>query len=242
MAIKGLKEIVEKNAEAAEIANQNRVKFLFLNEGDAATIRFLDDDQVIETKLHEYKEMAPQGEKFRKAYCPQNLFGKPCKWCAAGNVPKSVYVFLVYVYNIIHKTQNPDLNTNPEAVKWDLFKQGNNITLYKENVGDIRIFRMKFGKDGVMKNTIHQFVSEYGTLSDRDYRYSRSGSGIKTVYSLVPRDPTQPSSEVAAAIERMPNIIEVVGGPKREEPSSESKIDSDIPSESQVNQDIEDIF
>jgi hypothetical protein len=189
------------------------VKYLFVNDGESALIRFIGDDEMIQTKIHEYKELTPDGERWRKAYCKENLLGTPCKWEAAGNVPKNVYVFLVYVYNILHKEQNRRLATDTNAVKWEAVKQGPQ-TFYKEDVEDIRVLRVKYGKNSYLKNAVLQMVGEYGTLCDRDYKFVRTGGGKETVYSFVPRDPSKTSAKVIEAKRSAPSLEEVLTGKK----------------------------
>lgn len=212
MVIRGLKEIQEKTAEAANLAGTG-TRYLYLDEGDSALIRFIGDDEMIQTKIHEYEEVQPTGKRFRKSYCAENFLGLPCKWCVTGNLPKNVFVFLVYAYNVIHKMQNPELNTNADATRWEAVKQGN-ATFYKEDVEEIRILRVKFGKDSSLKTAILQTVGEYGTLCDRDYKYIRTGSGKNTIYSFVPKDPSKMSSKVVEAIKDAPSLEDVLIGKK----------------------------
>jgi hypothetical protein len=215
MSIKGLKKIQEKSAENEYLSDQNRVKLLFIGDGDAAIIRFINDDEMIQTKIHEYEEIQPSGKKYKKAYCSENLTGAPCKWCAAGNVGKSVYVFLSYVYYILHKNQNPELNKNADAAKWEAATINNQV-FYKEDVGEIRLLRMKFGKDGYLKNKVLNFVNEYGTLCDRDYRFSRTGSDKRTLYDFTPKDPSKASKEVVKAAKEALPIEELILGKRNE--------------------------
>ena len=233
MVIKGLKEIQEKSEEIEMMANQSRMQYVYLGDGDTAIIRFIDDNEMIQTKMHEYEEMSPQGKKYRKTYCSDNLTGSPCKWCAVGNIPKNVYVFLTYVYHIIRKNQNPALNSNPEAAKWEVVKSGGKV-LYKEEVNGIRILRTKWGRDGYIKTTILGFVEEHGTLCDRDYKFSRAGLSLKTTYNFVPKDSSPESAEVTQAKVDAPSIEEVVIGNKDK---NTQKI-----SEDNSNKEVEDIF
>jgi hypothetical protein len=207
MAIKGLKEIQEKTAEAVDLASQNRAKYLYLGDGDSAMFRFIDDEEIVQAKIHEYKEMTPMGENHKKTYCSESLTGTPCKWCASGNIAKGVYIFLVYVYHIVHKNQNPKLNTDSNATKWEVVKQGAQ-TFYKEDVNEIRTLRIKFGKDSYLKNAILQFAGEYTTLCDRDYRFTRTGAGLKTLYSFVPKDPSKVSQKVLDAKKEAVSLVD----------------------------------
>ena len=249
MVIKGLKEIQEKSAEIEMMANQSRMQYIFLGDGDTAIIRFIDDNEMIQTKMHEYEEMSPQGKKYRRTYCLDNLVGVPCKWCAVGNIPKNVYVFLAYVYHIIRKNQNPALNSDPNAVKWEVIKTGGKV-FYKEEINDIRILRTKWGREGYIKTTILGFVEEHGTLCDRDYRYSRAGLSLKTTYNFVPKDPSPEPVEVAQAKVNAPSIDEVVIGnrgkdtQKTFESDSNQKIEdgSDGVEENNDAKEVEDLF
>jgi hypothetical protein len=214
MVIRGLKAIQEKTAEVANLAGSG-TRYLYIGEGDSALIRFIDDNEMIQTKMHEYEDVQPTGKKYKKAYCIENLTGTPCKWCAVANLPKNVYVFLVYVYNVIHKNQNPELNTNPDAKRWDAVKQGT-ATFYKEDINEIRMLRIKFGKDSYLKNAVLQFVGEYGTLCDRDYKFVRNGGGKNTNYSFIPKDPSKTPAEVLDAKQDSPTLEDILIGRKAE--------------------------
>jgi hypothetical protein len=221
MAFKGLKEIQERSEEVEQLANQNRLKHVYLRDGESALIRFIGDDEMLQTKVHEYEEITPTGKRYRKSYCMENLTGAPCKWCASGNYAKNLYVFLAYTYHVIHKSQNPELNEDPNATKWTAVKQGSQV-LYKEDVGEVRVLRIKWGKDYVNKNMILNFANTYGTLTDRDYVYSRTGATIHTSYSLVPKDKSEISDEVAAAIKEAPHIDEILGVSKEDKSEDSS--------------------
>jgi len=245
--IKGLKGIQEKSAEVEMFSNQNRVQYLYLQDGDSALVRFIDDNEMMQTKMHEYEEMAPTGKQYRKAYCIDNLLGEACKWCASGNIAKNVYVFSVYVYAIIHKAQNPKLNSDPDAPKWEAVTQGKQI-VYKEAIDEMRILRTKWGKDGYIKNMIIGFVDEYGTLCDRDYKFSRNGGGIKTLYSFLPKDHSDESAEVARAKVDAISIEEILLGNRAktaaapevaaEAPAAKTALDSlDV-----ADEELEDLF
>jgi len=242
MSIKGLKEIQEKSAEAAELANQNRFKYLYLGDGETANIRFIDDDEVLQTKIHEYEELTPIGGiKYRKAYCINDLTGAPCKYCASGTVRRNVFVFLTYVYNIIHKVQNPELNTNPDALKWTPIKQGNQ-TFYKEDVNNVRILRLKWGKDFIVKNTIMQFIKTYNTLCDRDYVFARTGVKINTSYTFVPKDATSTPQEIVDAKKDLPHIDEILTNTNLQKQANNKILPDKEVSKSSSDKEVEDLF
>jgi len=244
MAFKGLKEIQEKTAEIEGLTAQSRIRTMYLGNGESSYIRFIDDDEMLQTKIHEYEEITPTGKRFRKAYCLENLIGDPCKWCASGNYPKNVYVFLTYVYHTIHKNQNPELGSDPNAMKWEAVKQGGQV-FYKEDVGGLRLLRLKWGKDFVNKNLILGFANAYGTLTDRDYIYSRTGEGIHTTYSFVPKDKAEMADEVKAVIAEAPHIIEVLTGKASNvfaADASGPKTKIIEPASSDEEKDVEDLF
>ena len=225
MVIRGLKEIQEKTAETANLAGTG-TRYLYLGEGDSAQIRFASDEEMIQTKIHEYEELTPNGKKYRKPYCVENLMGVPCKWCVTGNLPKNVFVFLVYVYHIIHKSQNPELNNDPAAKRWEAVKSGA-ATFYKEDIEDMRVLRVKFGKDSYLKNAVLQLVGEYGTLCDRDYKFVRMGAGKNTSYSFIPKDPSKISAKVIDAIKDSPSLEDILIGKKADAPKVQATIIAD---------------
>ena len=209
MAIKGLKEIQERGEELSSFNNENKPRYLYLKDGDVALIRFIDDENMIQTKVHEYEEMTPEGKRYRQTYCVHDLDGSPCKWCAAGNIPKNLYVFVTYVYNILHKTQNPLLSTNPNAVSWTPVQQGKQF-LYQEDVNAIRVLKLKFGQAAVNRTKVQNLINEYNTLTDRDYKFSRTGSSLKTSYDLIPKDSSPTPDEVLEAAKTAVKIDDVV--------------------------------
>ena len=75
------------------------------------------------------------------------------------------------------------------------------------------------------RNAITGFWQEYGTLGDRDYKWSRNGAGLDTIYTLTPKDPTKKSKEVAEfTLETLPSITDyIVGNPTSMEAISEPK-------------------
>ena len=241
MAFRGLKEMQEKSAEAAALAGQNRMSHIFLDSGESALVRFVDDDEMIQTKIHEYEEMTPTGKRYRKAYCPENLYGKDCKWCAAGNYAKNLYVFLTYTYYILRKKQNPALNDNQDAAKWEAVKQGGQV-MYKEEVNDFRLLRLKWGKDNVNKNMVLGFANAYGTLTDRDYVFSRGGLGIRTSYSLVPKDKEVLSGEAKTAISNAPSINEALNISNEDRNNADSVSEPKEQGQDTPREDVEDLF
>jgi len=209
--LRGLNEIERKTRETQAIQSQDRIRTLYLRDGDASLIRFLTDvDGVIAADFHTIEEISPRGKRFRKVYCLLADTGM-CPHCSAGNIPRELIFLWTYVYQILHKQQNPALEIDSYAERWAQSKFGNKI-MYKENVNQIRLFRTSPGRANYIKNSIIEFANEYSTLCDRDYKWSRSGSQLDTVYSLIAKYDSEMPEELKQLQQNLPDLADVVMG------------------------------
>ena len=234
--LRGLDKIREKTQEIQAISSGDRIRYLFLDDGEAAIVRFMTDtDEIIEAKFHEVQEMTPSGNRWRKRYCTFDDSGI-CQWCSQGNVPRRMLFLWSYVYYILHRKQNPTLEVDSNAQKWDLMKSGSS-TYYKEEVNEPRVFRTKAGKDGLLRKMFVDFAEEYGTWCDRDYKWSRSGKGLDTTYSLLAKDPKKMEKGIKDIIPTLPNLGDVITGKQYTFSSGKTEkeeVENEVPESKQV--------
>lgn len=206
----GLKKIKEKVDETAAMSMTDRIRTLKIIDGEIALLRFLTDgDGVIMAYIHELEEMGPQGKRWPKRYCTKEDTGI-CEFCEQ-NKPKRTIFLWAYVYSIMHTKQNPALELDQNAQRWQPVKSGG-MTYYKEEVNKPMIFKTKVGQKNKYQNLITQLWQEYGTLCDRDYKWSRSGSSLDTDYTLIAKDPSKISKEVKEELENLPKLSDYVRG------------------------------
>ena len=189
------------------------IRTLALKEGDVATFRFLTDKpDLLVVPMHSVAKISTKGKDFREdVYCTKGD-GEPCPNCAQG-VPVITRIFgWCYVYYILHKFQNPRLDGNPQAPRWAYVKVGDK-NLYKEDVNDVLVFKTGIGKGAVYSNAIKAFYEEYGSILDRDYKWSRAGqTKDDTSYNLLAKDPTDLSDVVKTANKGLPKLDDFVTG------------------------------
>jgi hypothetical protein len=220
----GLDEIRDKVADTESMYEGTRIKKLMINDGETAILRFITDGaDVILAHMHEMEEVGPKGKRFVKRYCTKEDTGV-CEHCSGGDKPKGFLYLWSFVYSIIHARQNPQLDINQNAPRWQPIKIGSQ-TFYKEEVNYPMVFATKVGKKSMYRNAITGFWQEYGTLGDRDYKWSRNGAGLDTIYTLQPKDPTKKSKEVAEfTLETLPSITDyIVGNPTSMETTNGTK-------------------
>lgn len=219
--IKGLEENERINRENAALgAGGNWINLVpKIRDGEYVILRFLTDtDNVITAPFHSIISVSnfggKQTERRKLVYCTQADLGT-CPYCAQGQVPSKIISLWAYVYSIYHKQQNFRLESNPEAARWPMVKvAGSNY--YKEDVNAVRWFRTGRGGKGSTESMFINFGREYGTLCDRDYKWSRTGAGkTDTSYSLIPKDPSEKSPAVIEAAKDLPSLIDVVVGKTR---------------------------
>ena len=208
--IKGIGAIKKKTEEAIANASKNRIFQIRLRDGEQALLRFLTEpDSVISAEFHTVKEITPRGEWRVKRYCSQD---SSCKYCAEGSTTGELIFLWTYCHYILHKQQNPRLDTDPDAPKWKRVKVGEQI-YFQEEVNAPRIFRTGPGKGYTYKTTLINYANEYGTYLDRDYKWIREGAQKEnTAYTLMPKDPKPMTEEIKKIIKTLPDLAKVVSG------------------------------
>jgi hypothetical protein len=207
---KGLAEVVKKSEERAAAFGKDRINFLFLGDHEIAELRFITDAEgLIKAKIHTLEEMSPKGKKFIKKYCTMDDVGT-CVNCSAGAALKSFIYLWAYVLNVYHAVQNPKIADDADATKWTPIKLKDGKTYYVEAVNGPLVFRISMGQKGAYQNMIVGFARDYGTLCDRNYRISRSGTKLDTVYQLTPLKES-PAPEAIKEL-KLPDLGDVITG------------------------------
>lgn len=226
--LKGLKELKEKTEQAKQYASEDRIRLLYLGDGEHARVRFLTDvDDIIEAGMHELEEISPRGKRYVKRYCSREDTGN-CQNCNDGNIPKKTLFLWAYVYEIMHKTQNPALESDVNASRWPQVKSPGGGVYYKEEVDGVRAFRTKRGKSNSIQDAFINYADEYGTWCDRDYKWSRSGKSMDTTYSLAPKEPSKMTKDIKEVQKGLPNLADYVTGKIFSfNPETEEEVESD---------------
>lgn len=213
--LKGIENIENETREAASIASGDWIRSLRIKDGDTALIRFVTDkDELIRARFHDVKRMTPKGEFALPVYCTMEDTGL-CPNCISGLVPYSTINLWVHVYYILHKTQNPNIQTGSNEGIWSQIKSGKNV-MYKEEVNKFMHFRTKYGYQGRYRQMFLDFIKEYDTLCDRDYTWSRTGGTAKnTNYTLMAKKESELDDSIKDAINDLPDLGDVVCGKTR---------------------------
>ena len=209
--LKGISNIKKKTDEAIANQSKNRIWQVKLKDGEAALLRFLTEpNSVISAEFHTVKEMTPKGEWRVPRYCSQD---SSCKYCAEGGTTGEQIFLWAYCYYILHKQQNPRLDTDSNAPKWKRVTDASKQVYFQEEVNAPRIFRTGPGKGSIYKMTLINYANENGTYLDRDYKWIREGSQKEnTAYTLMPKDPKPMSDEIKRIIKTLPDLADVVSG------------------------------
>lgn len=221
---KGLTDIIKHAEENTKVAYANRINFLYLGDHEIAELRFLTDaEDLIKAKVHTLQEMTPKGLKYTKRYCTMDDLGS-CSECSKGITVKSFIYLWAYVFKVYHTVQNPKLEQYQDAKKWTPEKLRDGKTYFIEEINGPMVFRISVGAKQVYQNTLAGFARDYGTLIDRNYRVSRTGKSLDTVYSINPlKESTMPDGAKDLVL---PDLGEVVIGKIKSFDQSEQVDDS----------------
>lgn len=169
--MKGILEGLSSIKEASNKASKGgESKFLKISDGEAVTIRFLqeldqggknyDSDKGVALGIFEHVNpdnfaqsfLCTKEEEGRCFGCEKVVTER--KWRARGRL----------LVNVLLKA------SNGESPK-------------------VKVLTTSLGKRGLTPQLV-EFAEEYGTLCDRDYRYKRNGEGVDTSYTILPREAT----------------------------------------------------
>lgn len=226
MVVKGVGAIAKKSEEAQKARQEERIQYVALQDGESAMLRFAtESDEIISADFHTYKEITPNGERTRTKYCTRD---RDCQKCAEGNATKELIFIWAWVFYILHVAQNPALDKDPAADKWERITV-NGKGVYKEIVEEFRVFRTGIGKDNKYRGALISFAQDYGTFLDRDYRYTRTGKELKTTYDIVPQNPKPMDAKIKNAIATLPALEKIVTGEVYNWPKEEETAEAEEP-------------
>lgn len=212
--VKGLTSIVETQAKERQKGNTLGL-FLTLRDGDAATIRFITDaDDFVSEYYHNgmSSKVSKNGKRIPfNDYCGYDD-GFDCAHCANVSSPvargRRINMY-VWVYEVARADGKVDEVNAP------------------------RVLRVGSGKGQYITNLFVSYVKKYGTLTDRDFEWRRTGGGVEnTTYSLIPEDKGPAPKELNDALSKLPDLeavardmpVEWPWKPAKEEPKETEKV------------------
>ena len=213
----------EQEAQSAGRMNGDFIKYLRLSDdGDMAKIRIVSSHEAGKTSetgipsysvnavFHRHEAWSSNNKRyFTSTICGKeqdkygNLVGE-CSLCDQ-EIPRSLQFMLwVWVYDIYHKTQNPDPK-NP----WEIGKLGA-LEMYKEPINQFMIWQDGYYSSQALEGRIAQ----YGSITDRDYwRIRRGVRGSQQVrYELDRDEPSDIPPEIVEKAKLLPDLMEVAVG------------------------------
>jgi hypothetical protein len=111
---------------------------------------------------------------------------------------------------VYHTQQNPRLVEHQDATQYVPKKLGDGKTYYVEEVNGPLVFRISVGAKQVYQNTLAGFARDYGTLCDRNYRITRTGKSLDTVYTINPLKETPIPDAIKQLV--LPDLGDVITG------------------------------
>lgn len=150
--------------KVAETANKSASDFIKLRDGQAVTVRFLqeldtgaknfDEERGLAITVFEHK--APDNPSLR-FLCTRDEEGQ-CVGCELAVVES-------------RWRRRPRLFIN--------------VYVVEENA--VKVLATGFSSRGV-GNTLIEYAEDFGTICDRNYKFKRTGEGLQTSYTLTPRE------------------------------------------------------
>lgn len=214
---KGLRDIQTKAEEAAKISSSGGkwIPFLRLREGEFAEVRvWTPIDEIIQLRQHKIKMQSPKTglDIWRRKICTKVPgTDNECAYCNSGSKATRAIFMWAYVFDIYHTSQNKKLNSDPDAEKWESKKVGGE-TFYVQNFNAPMILMLPPGQKGALRSQLIEYDTEYGSIDDRNYRIKRSGNGLQTTYTVIPKKPTDLEQEVMDKMLDLPDLTEVALG------------------------------
>ncbi len=113
-----------------------------------------------------------------------------CPLCTADDDPRMQFFIWVYVYYLLHPHQNPALDKDPQAPKWQAVKVGRGATattMFRQDVNKLKILLGGPRLKDEIDNAVAAAAENDATLLDADYRFIRHGvpKSSETRYNFV---------------------------------------------------------
>jgi hypothetical protein len=175
---------------------------LIIEEDARALVHFLgdggDEDGLFGCY---YFHTSGNGESFKDEGMCRKEFEEECPACLA-NYPRRLQIATwCWVYVVYHKQQ--------KMSEWEPVMDRSRGRLYKETVNGPKILKKGVGRGKAFLQLFVQYYEEYGSLNNRDYLISRTGSGFDTTYSIIVRgDRKELTVEQQNEAAELPSILD----------------------------------
>ena len=200
----GIKEIAGRREQEKSTQVQSGME-LWLKDGDQAFVAFAatgeeDDHKLDDVYIHTLRSVGDSGaDNFSTVICGKT-FEEACELCKKDR-PSHQFAIWSYVYYILHSKNEGD---NEE---WEEVETKTHQKVYKETIGDFRLFRRGFGQRDYLWEMLVGIYGDAGNLNTKITRISRKGSKMKdTSYMIV-----STSSDVKLPKEAQEKLAELPG-------------------------------
>jgi hypothetical protein len=182
MPLSGVTEAAKDYHAKKAAAESGGTAFLSLDDGEEATLRFLEEGADFVT--YYVHRLPQQGNRFPQVPCPDpapNPTGRyPCKGCEDGH--KRSFKFAV---NVIHRNAKVPQRDKDNRVQ----KDANNKPLWETNAdGTVKTEdQVKVWNGGItIAEDLDHLDGKYGGLTSRDFEVMRRGKKLDTSYTILP--------------------------------------------------------
>ena len=137
-----------------------------------------------------------------------------CLLCKQGDSPGMKFFVWVYVYYLLHPHQNPALDKDPQAPKWQVVKVGKGATaatMFRQDVNKLKILLGGPRLKDEIDNAVAAAAENDTTLLEADYRFIRHGAprSTETRYNFVAIGKSgKLKDEVTKAIDELGDIAD----------------------------------
>lgn len=203
------------------------VRKLTLGDGEKAFGNFLATGEESDHRYQSYNVHSVNNNgRFDKEFCTYDDTGN-CARCLDSK-PTQQFGVWVWVNYILRKKQNPALGKYDNAKTWRKVKYRDELYYYQE-INDVRLWTSGPGNKRYIFNQLFEHFEQFGSLMDRGYIWSRTGSSKEdTNYLIKPMADTITLNEKQMEIYRqLPSVIDVVAGRQSWPPVSTSEIITD---------------
>lgn len=170
------------------------LNYFILKDGESKIVRFLTDAQdLVAVKFHEF--IQDRNGKFQNFVYAPDFHGGGEDWVAKYGGKTTDFTTKQLVDS---KPRERTVGIAVEREEYPVDENGRRVLKTQDKLVTFE------GKDGVTHNarnflvvkqyskfwtTLSGYFHEFGTICDRDYKISRTGSGLDIVYSIIPKSP-----------------------------------------------------
>lgn len=205
----------------------NWVRRLTIGDGERAWFRYMCTGDENDHRFATYNVHKKRSEeRFETIYCTYEDDGA-CKECLVTKTSPQFGIW-VWVDYILRKKQNPAIGKYDNAKPWPKVRYREEI-YYKQDINDIRLWSSGPGNKKYIFNQLLEAYESFGTLMDRVYVMSRTGTGAQdTNYNIKPVAETSQLTEKQIEVYRqLPPIREVASGRQSWPPTDQAEAPED---------------